>query len=152
MHRRPPLSAPARVLAASALAASALAGCSAAAGPAPRAGEPACTTALGAAPDRVLDRARDSLGVRGALAWGPQQIVLRCGLAPLAPTTEQCVTVNERDWVVTDPDADPVVFTSFGTDPAVEVSVPRSYAQPTGALVDLAPVAAALPANGRRCT
>jgi hypothetical protein len=147
VHRRPPLTALAGILAAAALAT----GCSGAPGPAPRAGEPACATALGAAPDRVLDRARDPLDVPGALAWGVPRIVLRCGLAPLGPTTAQCVTVNDRDWVVADPDADPVVFTSFGTDPAVEVTVPRSYNQPTGALVDLAPVAAALPPNGRRC-
>jgi hypothetical protein len=147
VHRRPPLTALAGLLAAAAL----LTGCSSAPDPAPRAGEPACATALGAAPDRVLDRARDGLDVPGALAWGAPRIVLRCGLAPLGPTTAQCVTVDDRDWVVADPDADPVVFTSFGTDPAVEVSVPRSYTQPTGALVDLAPVVAALPPNGRRC-
>jgi hypothetical protein len=147
VHRRPPLTAFAAALASIVL----VTGCGATPGPAPRAGEPACSTALGAAPDRVLDRSREQLGVNGALAWGDPRIVLRCGLAPLGPTTAQCVTVEDRDWVVTDPDADPVVFTSFGTDPAVEVSVPRAYTQPTGALVDLAPVAAALPPNGRRC-
>ena len=129
-----------------------LAGCSSAPGPAPRAAEPACSTALTAAPQTVLDQGRGALYVRGALAWGDPQIVLRCGLAPLGPTTAQCLTVNDHDWVLADPDADPLVFTSFGTDPAVEVSVPRSYPQPTGALVDLAPLAAALPGNGRSCT
>ena len=129
-----------------------LAGCSSSPGPAPRASEPACTKALEAAPSRVLDQRRAALGVEGALAWGDPQIVLRCGLAPLAPTTAQCLTVNDHDWVLADPDADPLVFTSFGTDPAVEVSVPRSYPQPTGALVDLAPLAAALPGNGRSCS
>ena len=129
-----------------------LAGCGSAPGPAPRAADPACTKALGAAPPAVLDQPRAALGVPGALAWGDPQILLRCGFAPLAPTTAQCLTVNERDWVLADPNADPVVFTTFGTDPAVEVAVPRSYEQPTGALVDLAPVAAALPANGRSCS
>ncbi len=64
---------------------------------------------------------------------------MRCGLEPLGPTTAQCISVNGHDWVLADPDADPVVFTTFGTDPAVDVAVPRSYDQPTGALVDLAP-------------
>jgi hypothetical protein len=145
VHRRPHLT----VLAGTALL---LAGCSSAPGPAPRAEEPACRTALAAAPSTVLDQARGALGVRGALGWGDPEIVLRCGLAPLPPTTAQCLTVNDHDWVLADPDADPVVFTSFGTDPAVEVRVPRSYQQPAGALVDLAPVAAALPPNGRSCT
>ena len=145
MHRRPHLTA----LAAAALL---LAGCDSAPGPAPRAAEPACTKALEAAPSTVLDQQRGSIGVRGALAWGNPEIVLRCGLPPLTPTTAQCLTVNDHDWVLADQDADPVVFTTFGTDPAVEVAVPRSYPQPTGALVDLAPVAAALPANGRSCS
>jgi hypothetical protein len=145
VHRRPHLT----VLAGALLL---LAACSSAPGPAPRANEPACTKALDAAPATVLDQQRAALGVKGALAWGDPQIVLRCGLAPLVPTTAQCLTVNDQDWVLADENADPLVFTSFGTDPAVEVSVPRSYPQPPGALVDLAPVAAALPGNGRACS
>jgi hypothetical protein len=100
----------------------------------------------------VLGQGRVQLGVPGALAWGDPHIVVRCGLEPLAPTTAQCLSVNDHDWVVSDPDADPVVFTTFGTNPAADVAVPRSYPQPTGALVDLAPVAAALPKNGRSCS
>ena len=120
-------------------------------GPAPRAGEQACTTALAAAPQDVLGQSRSPIDVRGALAWGAPPIVLRCGLPPLAPTTARCLDVNGQDWVVTDLDADPAVFTSFGTDPAVEVSVPRAYGQQPGALVALAPVAASLPRNDRSC-
>jgi hypothetical protein len=100
----------------------------------------------------VLGAGRSPLGVPGAIAWGDPHIVMRCGLEPLGPTTAQCLTVNGHDWVLADPDADPVVFTTFGTDPAVDVAVPRSYQQPSGALVDLAPVAAALPENGRSCS
>ena len=145
MHSRPHL-----ILAAAALLL--LAACSSAPSQAPRAADPACTKALRTAPAAVLGQPRSPLGVAGALAWGDPHIVLRCGLQPLGPTTAQCLTVNDRDWVLADPNADPVVFTTFGTDPAVEVAVPRSYEQPTGALVDLAPVAAALPANGRSCS
>ena len=89
----------------------------------------------------------------GALAWGDPQIVLRCGLPAPGPTTAQCLDVNGIGWIVADPGADPVVFTVFGRDPAVEVSVPASYGRSavSGALVDVAPVAKALPANGRTC-
>jgi hypothetical protein len=145
VHRRPHLT-----LAAAPLLL--LAACSSGPGPAPRADERACATALEAAPATVLGRGRSALGVRGALAWGDPHIVMRCGLEPLGPTTAQCITVNDHDWVLADPDADPMVFTTFGTDPAVEVAVPTSYNQPTGALVDLAPVAAVLPKNGRSCS
>ena len=129
-----------------------LAGCSSAPSQAPRASDPACTKALEVAPATVLGKGRSPLGVHGALAWGDPHIVMRCGLEPLGPTTAQCISVNGHDWVLADPDADPVVFTTFGTDPAVDVAVPKSYDQPTGALVDLAPVAAALPPNGRSCS
>jgi Protein of unknown function (DUF3515) len=144
VHRRPRLT-----LAAGALL---LAACSSAPSQAPRAADPACTKALRAAPPTVLGAGRAPLGVSGALAWGDPHVVMRCGLEPLGPTTAQCLTVNGHDWVLADPDADPVVFTTFGTDPAVDVAVPRSYPQPSGALVDLAPVAATLPENGRSCS
>jgi len=146
VHRRPHLTLAAGLLLLL------LAACSSAPGPAPRAGERACATALDAAPATVLGHERSALGVRGALAWGDPHIVMRCGLAPLGPTTAQCINVNDHDWVLADLNADPVVFTTFGTDPAVDVAVPRSYDQPAGALVDLAPVAAALPKNGRSCS
>jgi Protein of unknown function (DUF3515) len=145
VHRRPHLTPAAGALLL-------LAACSSAPGQAPRAADPACTKALRVAPATVLGLGRVPLGVTGAIAWGDPHIVLRCGLQPLGPTTARCLNVNDQDWVLADPDADPVVFTSFGTDPAVDVAVPRSYQQPTGALVDLAPVAAALPRNGRSCS
>jgi hypothetical protein len=144
VHRRPHLT-----LAAGALL---LVACSSAPSQAPRASDPACTKALRLAPATVLGQRRAPLGVPGAVAWGDPHIVMRCGLQPLGPTTAQCITVNGHDWVLADQDADPVVFTTFGTDPAADVAVPRSYPQPTGALVDLAPVAAALPRNERSCS
>jgi hypothetical protein len=101
----------------------------------------------------VLGKARAPLGVRGALAWGDPEIVLRCGLPGLQPTTSTCLDVDGQGWVVGAPDADPVVFTLYGHDPTVEVSVPAAYGRSSasGALVDLRPVAAALPSNGRTC-
>jgi Protein of unknown function (DUF3515) len=131
-----------------------LTACSRGPQPAPDAGDPACARALAAAPPTVLDERRTPLDVRGALAWGDPQIVLRCGLPALGPTTAQCLEVNGVDWVMADPDADPVVFTLFGRNPAVDVSVPASYGRSSAsaALVDVAAVAQALPTNGRTCS
>ncbi len=42
-------------------------------------------------------------------------------------------------------------FTSFGTDPAVEVLVPKTYAPEPLLLPVFAPVAKALPGNGLAC-
>jgi hypothetical protein len=146
VHRRPHL-----ILLAAALA---LVSCSSAPQPAARASDPACTHALAAAPATVLGKARSPLDVPGALAWGDPQIVLRCGLPGLEPTTSTCLVVDGQGWVVGDPDGDPVVFTLYGHDPTVDVSVPASYGRTSasGALVDLARVARALPANGRDCS
>jgi Protein of unknown function (DUF3515) len=151
VHGRPRLTPGAWALAVLTLA---IAGCSRGPQPAPGADDPACSRALAAAPATVLGKTRTPLDVRGALAWGDPQIVLRCGVPALGPTTAQCLEVNGVDWVVADPGADPVVFTLFGRSPAVDLSVPASYGQSTAsaALVDVAAVARALPANGRACS
>jgi hypothetical protein len=144
VHRRPYL-----ILAAALV----LASCSSGPEPAARAGDPACARALAAGPADVLGHGRTPVDVRGALAWGDPRIVLRCGLPALQPTTRTCLDVNGEGWVISDPDADPVVFTLYGHDPTVEVSVPAGYGRSSAsaALVDLRPVAAALPTNGRTC-
>jgi hypothetical protein len=145
VHHRPHL-----ILLAAALV---LISCSSAPDPAPRAADPACTRALAAAPETVFGKSRTPLDVRGALGWGDPQIVLRCGLPGLEPTTKTCLDVDGVGWVIADADADPVVFTLYGHDPTVDVSVPTSHGRSSasGALVDLAPVARALPTNGRSC-
>ncbi|MBL8931831.1 MAG: DUF3515 family protein [Kineosporiaceae bacterium] len=121
---------------------------------APRAGESACTAALAAAPQTVLNRARGSMDVPGVLVWGQDpRIVLRCGLPEPGPSTLPCLTVEGLDWVIDDT-ADPVTAVSYGRSPAVEISMAR--VGPTSdlpaALVDLAPAARVLPGTGRTCT
>jgi hypothetical protein len=61
--------------------------------------------------------------------------------------------VNETEWLV-DADHDPIVFTSYGRAPAVELRVPASYGRQEAvtALADVAELSRALPANGRACT
>ena len=135
------------------LLAALLAGCSTGApAAAPSATTAACTAALARLPSRVLDRARSALDVAGAAAWGDPQIVLRCGLPEPGPTSLDCLSVDDVDWVV-DLRADPLVFTTFGRAPAVEVRVPTSYGRQnaSAALADLADVARALPKTAHRC-
>jgi hypothetical protein len=138
------------------LGALSLAGCSGGSGaqvtPAPSAVTTACVTALSRAPGTVLGHPRTGLRAAGTAAWGPPDVVLRCGLPALGPTSLPCLSVDGIDWVFDDRGQD-LVFTTFGRAPAVEVRVPgqvgRSNA--TGALVDVRPVAQALPRNQRRC-
>lgn len=120
--------------------------------PAPHAQDAVCDTALAAAPQQVLAQPRSPLAVKGTAAWGEPAIVLRCGLDEPGATTQRCLTIDGRDWIVDD-SADPIIFTSFGRYPAAQVLVPVSYGREnaTGALVDLAASAAALPTTEHHC-
>ncbi len=83
-------------------------------------------------------------------AWGDPAVVARCGVAAPAPTAVDCLEVDGVGWI---PEqlSDGTRFTSFGTEPAVEVLVPRAYA-PEGLLLPVfGPAARALPTNGLAC-
>jgi hypothetical protein len=144
----------ASALTASALAALACGSCSSTAElrPGPSAELEECLVALEQAPATVLDAPRTPLDVAGAVSWGSPAVVLRCGLGEIGPTTATCLEVDGVDWVL-DTDADPMTATSYGRAPAVELRVPAEYgleALPV-ALVDVGPVARALPTTGRAC-
>ena len=78
--------------------------------------------------------------------------MVRCGLAEPPPTTLSCITVDDVDWVV-DPTADPITAVTFGRSPALEVRVPASLGTTVvpAALVDLTPMAVALPRTAHAC-
>ena len=114
--------------------------------------EPACRSAVLLWPSTVSGLQRratdpDSAGVR---AWGDPAVIARCGVAAPGPTETECVEVDGVGWI---PESlsDGTRFTSFGTDPAIEVLVPRKYAPEPLLLPVFAPVAKALPSNGLRC-
>jgi hypothetical protein len=120
--------------------------------PAPQAGSAACSALEQRLPRRVLDAERGSSDDAGTALWGDPAIVLRCGLAPPGPTSTPCTVVNDVDWLFEDGD-DEIRFTSYGREPAVEVTVPLSYGRgnAASALVDLAGAVSPLPAR-RRCS
>ncbi len=83
-------------------------------------------------------------------AWGDPAVVARCGVAAAAPTEVDCLEVDGVGWIPEEL-SDGIRFTSFGTEPAVEVLVPSAYA-PEGLLLPaFAPAARALPPNGLAC-
>ena len=113
---------------------------------------PACASASLLWPTTVSGMPRretdpDSPGVR---AWGDPAVIARCGVAAIGPTDTECIEVDGVGWI---PQAlsDGTKFTSFGTDPAVEVLVPGKYAPEPLLLPVFAPVAKALPSNGLAC-
>ena len=116
----------------------------------------ACEAATSQWPDQVAHQEPRPVQNHGgdpgdARAWGDPAIIATCGWPALAPTTEQCLEVSGVDWVVS-PMSDGTKFTTFGTDPAIEVLVPKAYAPEPLVLPAFGPAAKALPTNGRHCT
>ena len=118
---------------------------------APQASAPVCTSAAWPADVSGHPRVATQPDDRSVAAWGDPAIIARCGLDPLAPTTQDCVTVDGVDWVVrklTDGSA----ATTYGRDPAIEVLAPGSYGAVPLLLPAFTAVARSLPANGRHCS
>ncbi|WP_168583559.1 DUF3515 domain-containing protein [Gephyromycinifex aptenodytis] len=87
----------------------------------------------------------------GVAAWGKPPIVARCGVRPPAPTTLECLSIDDVDWIV-EPLSDGTVFTTFGRDPALEVIVPSAYAPAPLQLPAFTAAAATLPRTTLRCS
>jgi hypothetical protein len=114
--------------------------------------DPVCADVVLATPDELSGLARRDTNAQATTAWGEPgaAIVLRCGVEPLGPTTDRCVTVEATDgtsvdWVVTqgDTDSDDVdaTFVTYGRVPAVEITVPAAVRElhSTSMLIDLGP-------------
>ena len=102
-------------------------------------------------PPRLAGAERVETTSQATAAWTDGEardaVVLRCGVEPLPPTTEQCVTATADDgtsvdWVTVPGDEEagtPWTFTTYGRVPAVEVTVPLSVTseRSTSFLVEL---------------
>lgn len=119
------------------------------------AADPACATLVIGAPETMLGQSRHETSSQGTVAWGrgEQAVVLRCGVTPPGPTTDQCTRIENAngvqvDWIVREEDGI-VTFTTFGRTPAVDVTVPRELApdQPSAVVLDLAGLVAGIPAT-----
>lgn len=97
-----------------------------------------------------MERAGTSPQDPAVAAWGDPAVVARCGLPALGPTDVECVEVDGVGWIPGTL-SDGTRFTSFGTDPAVEVLVPSRYDPAPLLLPAFTAVAQALPRNGLEC-
>lgn len=117
---------------------------------APYAADPRCADIVLALPQDLEDLERLRTGSQATVAWGERldPVVLRCGVEPPAPTTDQCVTADDGvtavDWVAVPGQEDAEgnaewTFTTYGRTPAVEVHVPASVTamRSTSFLLDL---------------
>lgn len=112
----------------------------------------ACTAASAHWPETIsgMERRDTSPTSPAVAAWGNPAVVARCGVAAMGPTSTECVEVDGAGWIP-EPLTDGTRFTSFGTDPAVEVLVPEAYAPEPLLLPAFTDVAEALPGNGLSC-
>lgn len=108
-----------------------------------------CAGLVGALPATVSGQDSQDTDPESSLsaAWGEPAIVLRCGVprpAALEPSS-QLATVNGVDWFVEELTGG-YLFTTYGRQAYVEVSVPNDYAPEIGAVTELsAAVAEAVP-------
>ncbi|QHC63326.1 DUF3515 family protein [Rathayibacter festucae] len=133
-----------------------LSGCSAAVAlqPAADATNEGCAEVSVRLPDVVAELPERETNAQGTAAWGtPAAVILHCGVTPPGPTTELCVSVNGVDWIIDESQAadDVYTLTTYGRDPAVEITVDQSRASGTSAVVDLANAVSYLPQE-RACT
>jgi hypothetical protein len=105
----------------------ALAGCAptVAMTPAADANNPRCADVTVRLPDSVAGKAKRQTDAQATGAWGdPTVVLLRCGVAPLGPTTQPCVTVDGIDWVLeSNPAATTIRYITYGRTPATEVVI-----------------------------
>lgn len=109
--------------------------------PAPTAQAVECAYVTVALPDEVDGLPKRQTNAQATGAWGnPARILLRCGMPTPPPSSQGCLNVNGVDWLRDDSDAPTYRFTTYGREPAVEVTVDASEesgVSGTNALVDL---------------
>lgn len=122
---------------------------------APSADDPLCASVVLALPDSLDGLPRVGTTSQATAAWGRdgQPVTVRCGVEPPGPTAEECVRVTDPsgvvvDWISVQREDGGWTMTTYGRDPAVEVSIPADRS--TAPLVELNAAVALSPAE-REC-
>lgn len=101
-----------------------------------------CAELVAALPEVVSDAVRREVAPPSTVvaAWGQPPIILRCGVPEPVGTdpTTSVLQVSMVEWLPVAGDGG-TFFTTVGTSPVVEVSVPDDYSPEAQVLVDLAP-------------
>lgn len=118
-----------------------------------QADDEACTGASEHWPEELdeLARAETDPDDPAVAAWGEPAVIARCGMPALPPTEEQCIVVDEIDWVAKELD-DGTRLTTFGRDPAIEVIVPDEHGPGPLLLPAFSEAAEELPRNDYACS
>ncbi|MFH8404299.1 DUF3515 family protein [Streptomyces sp. NPDC018019] len=111
-----------------------------------------CDAVTAEAPQQLLGKSRYEVNASGVVAWGDPTIVMRCGVKPLKPTTDTCMNVNGIDWVLDEArakDGGERVVTTYGRNPAIEVTFLSDSQSAGDALVSLDKAARAIPQTSK---
>lgn len=120
--------------------------------PADDANNPECANVIVRLPSTVDNLERRYTNAQSTGAWGtPERILLRCGIEPSGPTTDECVSVNSVDWIVDDSQAPLYRFEAYGRSPGLEVIVDSSEVSGTNVISELSSSVGVLPQT-RHCT
>jgi hypothetical protein len=110
-----------------------------------------CASVVVLLPNTVSTLGQRLTDAQGTGAWGtPADILLKCGVPVPDPTSAlPCVTVDGIDWLRNDAHAPVYVFTTYGRNPAVAVTVNSRDVRADGnqALNDLAVAVASIPSK-----
>ena len=127
--------------------------------PGPEATDPVCAEIMLGLPPEVLGMSRTETSSQATAAWGSGEktVVMRCGVTPPGPTTDQCTTLEDGsgaqvDWIVREVENGVFQYTTYGREPAIDLTVPLAAApdQPSGAALDLGQVISrTIPATDR---
>ncbi len=107
---------------------------------APGAANPLCAQVIISLPDEVGEGGRRTTTSQSTAAWGEPAVVLRCGVQSPDATTDLCSTFDGVDWVLTELDGGRL-YTTFGRDPGIAVTVPDAGQPPDVVLGALSPAA-----------
>lgn len=119
---------------------------------APESNSPKCAEVSVRLPDSVEGQAKRTTDSQATAAWGdPTAVLLRCGVESPGPTTDQCVSINNVDWVEKELSGGKFRYTTYGRTPAAEVIIDSKIATRSATLVDLAEAVKYLPQK-RHCT
>lgn len=120
--------------------------------PAANSNDPACAQVTVRLPQTVAGLDRRFTNAQATGAWGKDaEVQLVCGIEAGGPTTDQCVTVNDVDWVIDESQAPIYRFEAYGREPGLVVFVDGEKISGTDVVLDLGAVARQLPQT-RQCT
>lgn len=144
------------VAAGTVVVAAALSGCSTTVHvePAADANDPGCAGVSVLLPESVAEQERVWTDAQATGAWGEPSVLLRCGVAPPAPSELVCTTIGGVDWLVLDQEKERQRLVTYGREPAIEVSIRRGVDFDFATAVDdiSTSIRSGLPPATGRCT